>query len=117
MNSIIASSLYFSPNQDISFKNIKIACANLYNHILKKQYKNYVANQPKNYDINLAAQHLGFKVEGEPLHKARGDQAVVKLQAKSQISKQLNLAYYANHIGVYFQMESIVAHAGIYLWN
>ena len=79
MNSIIASSLYFSPNQDISFKNIKIACANLYNHILKKQYKNYIANQPKNYDINLAVQHLGFEVKGEPLHKARGDQAVVKL--------------------------------------
>ena len=59
-------------------------------------YKTYSSNPPKNFEINHAVTALGFKIEGEPLNKKKGDLAIVNLQNKMEIEKLLSLSYYAN---------------------
>jgi len=41
----------------------------LYRYIQDKNYKHYISAPPSNYEINLAALNLGFKVLGNPMKK------------------------------------------------
>ena len=114
MNSMIASAILFHPKPKITFDHVKITTKNLYNHIRRKEYKTYISGPPQNFDINKAAIRLGFKVEGKPLDKRKGDEAMVNLDSKG-VEKTLSLAYYSNNIGTYFSLESMITHAVCYM--
>jgi hypothetical protein len=73
MNSIIASSLLYYPRDEMRFKDIKISTSNIYDYIIERGYKSYVSTQPQNFDINIAALNLGFKVIGNPADRKKGD--------------------------------------------
>ena len=68
---------------------------------------------PQNYDIQKAALHLGFKIRGDPLDRNKGDDAIIDL--KERTISNLGLAFYGNQLGMYFYLESIVAHSVCYL--
>ena len=59
-------------------------------------YKNYISTVPTNYDINLAAINLGFKVNGKPEHKKEGGNAIIDTKDKNELLKQMTLVYYGN---------------------
>ena len=86
----------------MTFKHIKTACSNMFTHIEKNRYKTYCSNAPKNFDINKAVTHLGFRVSGDPLHRSKGDSAVVHLDGKYEALKLLSLSYYSNQLSVNF---------------
>lgn len=86
----------------MTFKHIKTACSNMWKHIEKNRYKTYCSNAPKNYDINKAVTHLGFRVSGDPLHRNKGDSAIVHLDGKHETLKLLSLSYYSNQLSVNF---------------
>jgi hypothetical protein len=46
MNSLIASSLLFYPKPKVSMNNVKNITKNMFNHIIKNQYKTYVNGPP-----------------------------------------------------------------------
>ena len=73
MNSIIASSLLYYPRDEMRFKDTKISTSNIYDYIIERGYKSYVSTQPQNFDINIAALNLGFKVIGDPADRKKGD--------------------------------------------
>jgi hypothetical protein len=74
----------------------------MFTHIEKNRYKTYCSNAPKNFDINKAVTHLGFRVSGDPLHRSKGDSAVVHLDGKYEALKLLSLSYYSNQLSVNF---------------
>ena len=76
-----------------------------------KGNKSYISTLPKNYDINLTALNLGFKVNGDPSDRKKGDAAIIDLKEKDSILKQLSLVYYGNQLVVYFSIESMLGHA------
>ena len=86
----------------------------MYEHILTKKYKTYCSASPENYDINLAVKHLGFKVEGKPLDKHKGNDAKVNI---AQDNSVLALAYYSNQLTTYLSLESILALSVSFLTN
>ena len=45
------------------------------------------------------------------MYKKEGDNAIVNLKNKNNLTKKLTLSYYGNQLGVYFSIESILAHA------
>ena len=85
----------------------------IYAKVQANQYKNYLSGGPQNYDIQNAAKHLGFKIRGNPLDRNKGDDAVIDLKEKT--ISNLELAFYGNQLGMYFYLESIVAHSVCYL--
>jgi hypothetical protein len=113
---MIACSILYHPKKSISFKHIKTACSNMWKHIELNRYKTYSSNEPKNFDINSAVKHLGFRVSGDPLNRHKGDSAIVHLDGKLQ-TNLLSLSYYSNQLSVNFQMESILGCAGRYLFS
>ena len=58
--------------------------------------------------------HLGFKVEGKPLDKHKGNDAKVNI---AQDNSVLALAYYSNQLTTYLSLESILAHSVSFLTN
>ena len=86
----------------MTFKHVKTACTNIWNHVEINRYKTYCSNAPKNYDINKAVMHLGFRVTGDPLHRNKGDSAIVHLDGKYETLKLLSLSYYSNQLSVNF---------------
>ena len=55
--------------------------------------------------------NLGFEVKGKPLDKKVGDQAIVNFKERDSLLKTLSMSYYANTLGVYFNVECILAHS------
>jgi len=80
MNSLVATSLFYQPEQELSFKKIKQSVHMLYNYINDKQHKNFVSAPPQNYDIMIAALNLGFKVVGNPEDRKKGNDALVSMK-------------------------------------
>ena len=74
----------------------------MWKHIEMNRYKTYSSNSPKNYDINKAVIHLGFRVSGDPLNRNKGDSAIVHLDGKYEALKLLSLSYYSNQLSVNF---------------
>jgi len=112
MNCLITSALHFYPKKEIPFKTIRTITKNLYDYILYKKYKTYVATSPQNFDINHAVLNLGFNIRGKPLDKKQGANAWVDMNfGGDQMLKALSMSYYGNQLGVYLSIESIIIHA------
>lgn len=85
---------------------------NLYDYIMYKRYKTYVATSPQNFDINDAVLNLGFNIIGKPLDKKQGANACINMNFDGdQMLKALSMSYYGNQLGVHLSVESIVIHA------
>ena len=97
MNCLITSALHFYPKKEVPFKTIRTITKNLYDYILYKRYKTYVATSPQNFDINVAVLNLGFDVIGKPLDKKQGSNARVNMEFDGdQMLKALSMSYYGN---------------------
>ena len=97
MNCLITSALHFYPKKEVPFKTIRTITKNLYDYILYKRYKTYVATSPQNFDINVAVLNLGFDVIGKPLDKKQGANARVNMEFDGdQMLKALSMSYYGN---------------------
>lgn len=80
MNSLISTSLFYQPQLEVSFGQVKQLTHMLYGYMIDKGFKNYISAEPQNYDINQASLNLGFQVRGNPGDKKEGDQAVVNMK-------------------------------------
>jgi len=80
MNSLISTSLFYQPEQQVTFNKIKGSIDMLYSYIQDSQLKNYISTTPSNYEINNAALNLGFKVIGNPEDRKKGGEAVVSMK-------------------------------------
>ena len=68
----------------------------MYEHILGMNYRTYCPAGPENYDIYQAVLNLGFKIEGQALHKKKGDKALVVFTGNESYATQLALSFYGN---------------------
>jgi hypothetical protein len=115
MNSLISTSILFSPGQEASFHSIKTTSKKLYDYIKEKGCKTYISTTPSNYDINQGALNLEFQVKGKPMDKKLGDKAIVQYQEMKSIVRGLQMGYYANQIAYSFADESILCHSMLFV--
>mmetsp|Transcript_10027 Transcript_10027/g.16865 ORF Transcript_10027/g.16865 Transcript_10027/m.16865 type:complete len:292 (-) Transcript_10027:477-1352(-) len=113
MNSIIAACIFYQPpgRTEVTFKTIKQAAQVVYKSLLDKDCRNYISILPQNFDIESVASKLGYEIQGNPLDRAKGDQALIVLKEKDNWNKMLGMSYYSNQLSVFFSLESIFVHS------
>jgi hypothetical protein len=86
MNSLISTSILFSPSQvESDFLSIKVTTKKLYDYIRAKGCKTYISASPSNYDIQETVLNLGFTVKGKPMDKKLGDKAIVNISENDSL--------------------------------
>ena len=111
LSGIISTAILACPRKQVTFKTLKRTTANIFSAIKAKREHTFVSNPPNHYDIAEAALSLGFEIEGNPTDRARGNQAILKLDAKKDSLLTLSLSYYKNQLASFVLDEAIVAQA------